>query len=156
MDINWSTINLLATHIIINVKKIVHLECILSLILFLILFFRFITVFKIRYRIQINWFFCINRARKKRNPRQIKSNVNDTLNDADNFENFEDTCINTAIDTISATIASTSKNGNSDCIIAFRAPSSALGKVTLMVSTTFDACKLLILLQIWQNTKLLL
>ncbi len=27
------------------------------------------------------------------------------------LENFEDTCINTAIDTISATIASTSKNG---------------------------------------------
>ncbi len=55
----------------------------------------------------------IQRA-KKRNPRQIKSNENDTLNDADNLENFEDTCINTAIDTISATIASTSKNGNSD------------------------------------------
>jgi len=32
----------------------------------------------------------IQRA-KKRNPRQIKSNDNDTLNDADNFENFEDT-----------------------------------------------------------------
>ncbi len=64
-----------------------------------------------------------------------------TLNDADNLENFEDTCINTAIDTISATIASTSKNG----IIAFRAPSSARGKVTLMASATFDACKLLIL-----------
>ncbi len=66
-------------------------------------------------------------------------NVNDTLNDADNFENFEDTCINTAIDTISAAIASTSKNGNSDGMIAFR------GKVTLMPSATFDGCKLLIL-----------
>ena len=32
---------------------------------------------------------------KKRNPRQIKSNVNDTLNDADNLDDFEDTCINT-------------------------------------------------------------
>jgi len=72
-------------------------------------------------------------------------NVNDTLNDADNFENFEDTCINTAIDTISAAIASTSKNGNSDGMIAFRAPSSARGKVTLMPSATFDGCKLLIL-----------
>jgi hypothetical protein len=38
------------------------------------------------------------------------------LNDADNFK---DTCINTAIDTIS------SKNGNSDGMIAFRAQSSA-------------------------------
>ncbi len=115
MDINWSTINLLATHININLKKIVQLECILSLILFL--FFRFITVFKIRYRIQINWFFCINTANKKRNPHQIKSNINDTLNDADNWQ---DTCINSAIDTISsATIASKSKNFNSDGIIAF-------------------------------------
>jgi hypothetical protein len=34
----------------------------------------------------------INTAGKKRNSRQIKSNVNDILNDADNFENFEDTC----------------------------------------------------------------
>jgi hypothetical protein len=42
------------------------------------------------------------------------------LNDADNFK---DTCINTAIDTISAT--SKSKNGNSDGMIAFRAQSSA-------------------------------
>ncbi len=33
---------------------------------------------------------------------------NDTLNDADNLENFENTCINTAIVTISATIASSS------------------------------------------------
>ncbi len=42
-----------------------------------------------------------------------------SLNDADNFK---DTCINTSIDTISATIASTSKNGNySDGMIAFRA-----------------------------------
>ncbi len=38
--------------------------------------------------------------------------------DADNFDNFEDTCINTCIDTISATIASTSKNGNSDGMTA--------------------------------------
>jgi len=63
------------------------------------------------------------------------------LNDADNFR---DTCINTAIDTITATIASTSKNDNSDGMIAFRAQSSALGKGTLMLATTFDACKLLI------------
>ncbi len=34
----------------------------------------------------------INTAGKKRNSRQIKSNINDILNDADNFENFEDTC----------------------------------------------------------------
>ncbi len=40
-------------------------------------------------------------------------------------DNFKDTCINTAIDTISATIASTSKNGNFDGMIAFRAQSSA-------------------------------
>jgi len=33
---------------------------------------------------------------QKRNPRQIKSNVNDTLNDAYNLEDFEDTCVNTA------------------------------------------------------------
>jgi len=44
------------------------------------------------------------------------------LNDADNFK---DTCINTAIDTISAIIATKSKNGNSDRMIAFRAQSSA-------------------------------
>ncbi len=44
------------------------------------------------------------------------------LNDADNFK---DTCINTAINTISASIASTSKNGNSDGMISFRAQSSA-------------------------------
>jgi hypothetical protein len=80
---------------------------------------------------------------KKRNPRQIKSNDNDILNDADNFENFEDTCI-TVIDTISDTIASTSKNGNSDGMTAYRAPSSARGKGTLMPAATFDACKLLI------------
>ena len=60
------------------------------------------------------------------------------------MENFEDTCINTAIDTISATIASTSKNGNSDGMTAYRAPSSARGKGTLMPAATFDACKLLI------------
>ena len=59
------------------------------------------------------------------------------LNDADIW-------INTAIDTISATIASTSKNGNSDGMIAFRAQSSAWGKGTLMPAATFDACKLLI------------
>ena len=59
-------------------------------------------------------------------------------------DNFKDTCINTAIDTISATIASTSKNGNSDGTIAFRAQSSAWGKGTLMPAATFDACKLLI------------
>jgi len=53
-------------------------------------------------------------------------------------------CINTAIDTISATIASTSKNGNSDGMTAYRAPSSARGKGTLMPAATFDACKLLI------------
>ncbi len=47
--------------------------------------------------------------------------------------------------TATATIASTSKNGNSDGIIAFRAPSSARGKVTLRPSATFDGCKLLIL-----------
>jgi len=40
-------------------------------------------------------------------------------------DNFKDTCIYTAIDTISATIAFTSKNGNSDGMIAFRAQSSA-------------------------------
>jgi hypothetical protein len=45
---------------------------------------------------------------KKRNLRQIKSNINDTLNDADNLEDFEDTCVNTApIEIISATIACT-------------------------------------------------
>ncbi len=54
------------------------------------------------------------------------------------MENFEDTCINTAIDTISATIASTSKNGNSDGMTAYRAPSSARGKGTLMPAATFD------------------
>jgi hypothetical protein len=67
-------------------------------------------------------------SEKKRNPRQIKSNVNESLNNADNLENFEETCINTAIDTISTTIASTSKNSNSDCMTAYRAPSSAQGK----------------------------
>jgi hypothetical protein len=49
---------------------------------------------------------------KKRNPRQIKSNVDDTRNDADNLDDFKDTCFNTAIDTISATIAFTSKKCN--------------------------------------------
>jgi hypothetical protein len=44
------------------------------------------------------------------------------LNDADNFK---DTCINTAIDAISATITSTSKNDNSYGMIAFRVQSSA-------------------------------
>ena len=78
---------------------------------------------------------------KKRNPRQIKSNVNDTLNDAENLDDFEDICINTAIDTISATIAATSKNSNSDGITVFRSPSSARGKGTLMPAETFDACK---------------
>jgi hypothetical protein len=63
------------------------------------------------------------------------------LNDADNFK---DTCINTAIENISATIASTSKNGNSDGMIAFRVQSNAWGKGTLMPAATFDACKLLI------------
>jgi hypothetical protein len=62
------------------------------------------------------------------------------LNDADNFK---DICVNTAIDTISATIASTSKNGNSDGMMTFRAQSSAWGKGTLMPAATFDACKLL-------------
>ncbi len=47
-------------------------------------------------------------------------------------------------DTISATIASTSKNGISDGMIAFRAQSSAWGKGKLMPAATFDACKLLI------------
>jgi len=89
---------LLATHIIIDLKKIVQLECILSLT-----------------KNQVNVFYL------------IKSNVNDTLNNDDNFENFENTCINTAIDTISATIASTSKNEH------HRVPAA-----------TFDACKLLI------------
>jgi hypothetical protein len=70
---------------------------------------------------------------------KIKSNVNDTPNYADNLEIFEDTCINTAIDTISATIASTSKNGNSDVMTAYRAPSSAITS-----AATCDACKLLI------------
>ncbi len=42
-----------------------------------------------------------------------------SLNDADYFK---DTCFNTAIDTFSAT---TSKNGNSDGMKAFRAQSSA-------------------------------
>ncbi len=45
------------------------------------------------------------------------------LNDADNFK---DTCINTAINTISASIASIaskSKNGNSNGMISFRAQS---------------------------------
>jgi hypothetical protein len=61
------------------------------------------------------------------------------------LNNFKDTCINTAIDTISATIASTSKNGNSDRMIAYRAPSIARGKEgTLMPAATFDACQLLI------------
>jgi len=49
------------------------------------------------------------------------------------------------ISKILKTLASTSKNGNSDGIIAFRAPSSTRVKVTLMPSATFDACKLLIL-----------
>jgi hypothetical protein len=65
-----------------------------------------------------------------------------SLNDADNFK---DTCINTAIDTISANIASTSKNVNSDGIKAFRVPSSARGKFTIVPAVTFDACKLLII-----------
>ena len=45
-----------------------------------------------------------------------------------NLDDFEDTYINTSIDTISATIASTSKNSNSDGMIAFKAPSSARDK----------------------------
>ena len=39
------------------------------------------------------------------------------MNDADNLDDFEDICINTAIDTISATIAYTSKNSDSDGIM---------------------------------------
>jgi len=50
--------------------------------------------------------------------------------------------LNTAIDTISATIASTSKNCNSDGIIAFRVPSNAWSKGTLMPAATFDAWKI--------------
>jgi hypothetical protein len=60
------------------------------------------------------------------------------LNDADNFDDFEDTRINTAIHTISATITSKSKNGISDGMIAFRAQSSARGKDTLMLEATID------------------
>jgi hypothetical protein len=71
---------------------------------------------------------CINTAGKQRNSCQIKSNVIDTLNDADNLDDFEDICINTAIDTISVNIASKSKNSNYDGMIEFRAPSSARGK----------------------------
>jgi hypothetical protein len=42
-------------------------------------------------------------------------------------------------------LRSTSKNGNSDGMIAFRAQSSEWGKGTLMPATTlFDACQLLI------------
>jgi len=55
-----------------------------------------------------------------------------TLNDAVNLDDFEDTRINTSIDAISASIASTSKNSNYDRMTAFRAPSSARGKGTLM------------------------
>ena len=36
--------------------------------------------------------------------------LKNTLDDADNLDYFEEICINTTIDTISATIASTSKN----------------------------------------------
>jgi hypothetical protein len=75
----------------------------------------------------------------KRNHRQIKSNVNDTLNDADNPEDFEEICFYTAIDTISATINATSKNSNSDHMIELRAPLSARGKITLIPAANFDA-----------------
>jgi hypothetical protein len=47
-----------------------------------------------------------------------------------NADNFKETCINITIDTISATIASKSKNGNSDGMIAFGAQSSEWGKGT--------------------------
>jgi hypothetical protein len=60
------------------------------------------------------------------------------LNDADNFDDFEDTRINTAIHTISATITLKSKKGNSDGMIAFREQSSARGKGKLMLEVTID------------------
>jgi hypothetical protein len=44
-----------------------------------------------------------------------------TLNDSDNLDDFKDTCINTAIDAISATLASSSKNSDYDGMIAFSA-----------------------------------
>ncbi len=60
------------------------------------------------------------------------------LNDADNFDDFEDTRINTSIDAISTAIASTSKISNYDGMIAFRAPSNARGKGTLMLEATIE------------------
>ncbi len=52
-------------------------------------------------------------------------------NDADNLEDFEDTCINTAIDTISAIICS-----NSDDKRAFRSRSIFI--FLLMFAATFE------------------